>query len=119
AACARDTHERAFRLLESSFVLRALCRARAGVPAMRAHHLNCISTCPLGGSLMDGRSMGLRGRLACHCLLLEAANELVLVDTGFGTRDVHAPRPRLSGFFLTLLAPDFREGMTAIRQVQR
>ncbi|MBX5462628.1 MAG: MBL fold metallo-hydrolase [Steroidobacteraceae bacterium] len=86
---------------------------------MRVHHLNCISTCPLGGALMDGRSAGLRGRLACHCLLLETASGLVLIDTGFGTRDVRAPRPRLSGLFLTLLAPDFREGMTAIRQVQR
>ena len=29
--------------------------------AMRIHHLNCISTCPLGGRLMDGRTAGLRG----------------------------------------------------------
>ena len=26
---------------------------------MRVRHLNCISTCPLGGSLMDGRSVSL------------------------------------------------------------
>lgn len=69
---------------------------------------------------MDGRATSfLRGRLACHCLLIETADELVLVDTGFGTRDVHAPRPRLSAFFLALLAPELRESMTAIRQVQR
>jgi glyoxylase-like metal-dependent hydrolase (beta-lactamase superfamily II) len=51
--------------------------------------------------------------------LIETAHQLVLVDTGFGTRDVHDPRSRLSGFFLTLLSPDFREELTAIRQVER
>ena len=31
---------------------------------MRIHFLNCVSTCPLGGALMDGRSgASLRGRL--------------------------------------------------------
>lgn len=29
---------------------------------MRLHHLNCISTCPLGGRLMDGRSRGIAER---------------------------------------------------------
>lgn len=86
---------------------------------MRIHHLNCISSCPLGGHLMDGRSHGLRGRLACHCLLLECADQLVLVDTGFGLRDVAQPRTRLSAFFLLLTSPAFREEMTAIRQIER
>jgi glyoxylase-like metal-dependent hydrolase (beta-lactamase superfamily II) len=88
---------------------------------MRAFHLNCISTCPLGGRLMDGRTHGLvrRGQLACHCLLLETAAGLVLVDTGFGLRDVHDPKSRLSRFFLGMLSPDFREELTAIRQIAR
>ena len=43
----------------------------------------------------------------------------MLVDTGFGLRDVAAPRTRLSPFFLFLLSPEFREEMTAIRQLQR
>lgn len=87
---------------------------------MRVHHLNCISSCPLGGRLMDGRTRGMlrRGQLACHCLLLETTQGLVLVDTGFGTRDVLAPRTRLSAFFLRLLDPDLRESMTAIAQVR-
>ncbi len=68
---------------------------------------------------MDGRSSSVfaRGQLCCHCLLLETADGLVLIDTGLGLRDVHAPRARLSGFFLKLLSPDFREEMTAVRQV--
>jgi glyoxylase-like metal-dependent hydrolase (beta-lactamase superfamily II) len=86
---------------------------------MRIHHLNCISTCPLGGALMDGHTHGVRGRLTCHCLLVECANELVLIDTGFGLRDVADPPSRLSRFFLALLAPDFREELTAIRQIER
>jgi glyoxylase-like metal-dependent hydrolase (beta-lactamase superfamily II) len=87
----------------------------------RIHHLNCVSSCPLGGRLMDGRAPGVltRGSMCCHCLLVEAAHELVLVDTGFGIRDVRDPRGRLSGFFLTLLSPDFREELTAIRQIER
>ena len=36
--------------------------------------------------------------IVCHCLLIEAGNSLVLVDTGFGLGDVARPR-RLSAFF--------------------
>jgi glyoxylase-like metal-dependent hydrolase (beta-lactamase superfamily II) len=88
---------------------------------VRIHHLNCVSSCPLGGRLMDGRTDGLltRGTLCCHCLLVETPRELVLVDTGLGLRDVRDPRARLSGFFLRLLSPDFREEMTAFRQIER
>ena len=88
---------------------------------IRIHHLNCVSSCPLGGRLLDGRTHGVlkRGSLCCHCLLVETPNELVLVDTGFGLQDVRSPRARLSRFFLALLSPDFREEMTAIRQIER
>lgn len=88
---------------------------------MRVHHLNCISSCPLGGHLMDGRTPSSlrRGELCCHCLLIESDHGLVLVDTGFGLRDVADPASRLSRFFLILLSPDFREEMTAVRQIER
>ena len=88
---------------------------------MKIHHLNCISSCPLGGHLMDGRTPGLltRGQLCCHCLLVETEHGLVLVDTGFGLRDVADPRSRLSAYFLALLSPAFREEMTAVRQLER
>lgn len=87
---------------------------------MRVHFLNCISSCPLGGALMDGRSgAALRARLTCTCLLVETPQSLVLVDTGFGLRDVASPRERLSKFFLFLLSPEFREENTAIRRIQR
>ncbi|RYZ51239.1 MAG: MBL fold metallo-hydrolase [Proteobacteria bacterium] len=88
---------------------------------MRIHHLNCISSCPVGGRLMDGISPSVlqRGHLTCHCLLIETAESLVLVDTGYGLKDVADPHGRLSEFFLTQLKPDFREEMTAIRQIER
>jgi hypothetical protein len=70
---------------------------------LRVHHLNCISTCPLGGALMDGRTTSLRARLACHCALVETARGLVLVDTGLGLRDVADPSSRLSRSFLLLI----------------
>jgi len=88
---------------------------------MRIHHINCISTCPLGGALMDEgpESIVSRGRLTNHCLLIETGTSLVLVDTGLGLRDVADPRSRLSAFFLRLVSPEFREEMTAVRQVAR
>jgi glyoxylase-like metal-dependent hydrolase (beta-lactamase superfamily II) len=88
---------------------------------MHVHHLNCISSCPLGGKLFDGRTPSLlrRGELTCHCLLVETNDGLVLVDTGFGLRDVANPQSRLSTFFLFMLKPDFREEMTAVRQIER
>lgn len=87
---------------------------------MRIHHLSCISACPLGGHLLDGAgSRSLRGRFACHCLLLEDVGTLILVDTGYGLRDVATPQRRLSPMLLALLRPQLREEMTAIRQIER
>ena len=86
---------------------------------MKVHHLNCVSGCPLGGLLMDGKSLSLRGRLTSHCLLVETRRDLVLVDTGYGLRDVADPRSRLNPVFRALLRPELREEMTAIRQIQR
>ena len=41
---------------------------------------------------MDGRSASAfeRGKLCCHCLLIEDSHGPTLVDTGFGLRDVAA-----------------------------
>lgn len=86
---------------------------------MRVHHLNCISECPLGGVLMDGRSKGVRGRISVHCLAVETNGGLVLVDTGFGLGDVRHPKKRLSRVFLAVNSPDFHEELTAVRQLER
>lgn len=88
---------------------------------MRVHHLNCISTCPLGGRLMDGQTKSIvkRGHLTCHCLALETEEGLILVDTGLGLKDVADPKGRFSKFFLTLVTPEFPEEMTAVRQIEK
>lgn len=86
---------------------------------MRIHHLNCGTCCPVGGRLFDGKSDGPLGHLVCHCLLIETDNGLVLVDTGFGTKDIDHPQRRLSPFFLTLNNIQLREEETAVAQVRR
>lgn len=86
---------------------------------MHVHHINCGTMCPFGGRLMDGVSHGLRGRLVCHCLLIESAGGLILVDTGFGMNDIRKPFPRLSRFYASLLNIQLREEETAIAQVRR
>jgi glyoxylase-like metal-dependent hydrolase (beta-lactamase superfamily II) len=88
--------------------------------SMQIHHLNCVSACPIGGLWLDGfTKSSLRARLATHCLLIETARELVLIDTGYGLLDVREPRSRLAKPFLALMKPELREEMTAIRQIER
>lgn len=79
---------------------------------MRVHHLDCVSLCPGGVRLMGAHP-------SCHCLLVETDEGLVLVDTGLGLRDVADPRGRPSRTLLALLAPDLRQELTAIRQLER
>lgn len=69
---------------------------------------------------MDGRSPSVfqRGCLCCHCILAETNDGLVLVDTGYGLQDVRTPTQRLSSMFLWMMSPDFREEMTAVRQIE-
>ncbi len=87
---------------------------------MRVHHINCGTECPYGGHLFDGRTSGLGpSRLTCQCLLIESADGLVLVDTGFGTRDVRDPRGRIAGFFRALNNIRFDPQETAVAQIRR
>ena len=85
---------------------------------MRVHHLNCGTCCPVGGRLFDGRSDGALGHLVCHCLLIESDSGLVLVDTGYGLRDVARPHRRLSDFFLNLNNVQLRHEDTAAAQIR-
>ncbi len=87
---------------------------------MRIHHLRCGTDCPFGGALFDGRSTGALGELVCHCLLIETETcGLVLVDTGYGLRDVAHPFPhRISRPFAAMLNIRLREEETAARQIE-
>lgn len=87
--------------------------------SLRVHHLNCGTHCPLGGSLFDGESHRLFAKVPTRCLLVETASGLVLVDTGYGLKDVRAPGTRLPGLWRALLNVQLNEDDTAARQVEQ
>ena len=85
---------------------------------MRVHHLSCGSFCPHGRRLIDGKGGWLeKADLVCHCLAIETAGGLILVDTGFGLEDARNPR-QLGGAFRLLMSPQAREETTALRQIE-
>jgi glyoxylase-like metal-dependent hydrolase (beta-lactamase superfamily II) len=74
---------------------------------LKVHHLNCGTMRPPAAP-----------PIVCHVLLLETANGLVLVDTGYGLRDIADPRRRL-GPIRHLLKPAYDPDETAARQIER
>lgn len=60
-----------------------------------------------------------RGRLVCHCLLIETNDGLVLVDTGLGTDDVANPKARLGPAFAAVAGAKLDRDETALAQVER
>jgi glyoxylase-like metal-dependent hydrolase (beta-lactamase superfamily II) len=89
---------------------------------MRIHHINCGTMCPIGGSLFfyPRDADPAHRRLVCQCLLIETESEgLVLVDTGFGVRDVRHPESRIDRMFRTLDGICLNEAETALRQIER
>jgi glyoxylase-like metal-dependent hydrolase (beta-lactamase superfamily II) len=84
------------------------------------HHLNCGTMCPLGGFLMGQRGARLgRGKLVAHCLLVVTERDgLVLVDTGFGTRDVAGQTP-IARSFRAMVGPILEPAETAVAQIER
>lgn len=85
---------------------------------MKVHHLNCATMCPRGGGLLGASGGPLaKAKLVCHCLLIEAGDTLVLVDTGLGTGDARNPK-RLGQPFRAVVAPQCLEEETAIRRIE-
>jgi glyoxylase-like metal-dependent hydrolase (beta-lactamase superfamily II) len=87
---------------------------------MRVHHLNCATFCPRPGRLIafDGGLFS-RGKMICHCLLIESDDGLILVDTGIGTEDVRDPHRRLGALSTSLLGARLDVEETALRRVER
>jgi glyoxylase-like metal-dependent hydrolase (beta-lactamase superfamily II) len=84
---------------------------------MKVHHLNCATMCPHGARLFTGEGGLLeRHRLVAHCLLIEAGERLVLVDTGLGSGDVADPR-RLGAFFTMVVRPEARDEEPAVKRI--
>jgi glyoxylase-like metal-dependent hydrolase (beta-lactamase superfamily II) len=85
--------------------------------AMRIHHLNCGTMCPRSARLFNGEGGWLApAKLICHCLLIEADDGLLLVDTGFGSGD--ARDPQQFGRLFSLMGAKLEIGETAIRQIE-
>src|SRR3954471_1150500 len=79
------------------------------------HHLNCATMCPVAGWLMGTK--GWRGLMVAQCLLVETERDgLVLVDSGFGTRDL-AGHTGISRMFRTLVRPTLDPAEPAVAQV--
>ena len=82
------------------------------------HHLNCGTMCPRGARLFAGEGGWLSSATTvCHCLLVEGAEGLVLVDTGFGIADTRNPR-QLGRLFTAIVRPQARESETALAQLR-
>lgn len=86
----------------------------------RIHHLNCATLCPASPKLVGGEGSYFgRGKMICHCLLLETDKDgLILIDTGFGTADCADPG-RFERGFRWIGAPRFDREETAIAQVEK
>jgi glyoxylase-like metal-dependent hydrolase (beta-lactamase superfamily II) len=82
------------------------------------HHLSCGTLCPRGARMLAGVGGLLApARLVCHCLLIEGAEGLVLLDTGFGLDDVRKPR-QLGRLFNAVVRPRVDARETAISQIR-
>jgi glyoxylase-like metal-dependent hydrolase (beta-lactamase superfamily II) len=79
------------------------------------HHLNCGTMCPHAAGLLGIVACD-PGHLVAHCLLIEAGEGLVLVDTGYGTGDIRTPK-RL-GPSRHLLGARLDPMQTAVAQVR-
>lgn len=78
------------------------------------HHLDCAPMAPLGS--FGGRLSP--ARMVAHCLLVEGADTLTLVDTGAATRDLAASRRLLGRGFTTMMRPALDAAQVAAGQVR-
>jgi glyoxylase-like metal-dependent hydrolase (beta-lactamase superfamily II) len=86
---------------------------------MRIHHLNCGTlNLPLGVALVGTGGLLTPACGVIHCVLVETDDGLLLVDTGFGTRDCITPTPFIRLMMALGGSPrDLEE--TAAKQVER
>ncbi|MCK2215776.1 MBL fold metallo-hydrolase [Actinomadura sp. ATCC 31491] len=87
---------------------------------MTVHHLNCGTMHPASQRLTNGTGGLLAAAtLVCHTLLAETDQGLVLIDTGFGTRDLADPAASLGRRLLRFSRPVLDPEETALRQLAR
>jgi glyoxylase-like metal-dependent hydrolase (beta-lactamase superfamily II) len=87
--------------------------------AVRVHHLNCGTLCPYGARLFAGEGGLGPAKIVCHCLLVEAGDSLVLIDTGLGVDDMRHPYRRLGVPFVFGFNVKPNPAETAVEQIRR
>jgi glyoxylase-like metal-dependent hydrolase (beta-lactamase superfamily II) len=87
--------------------------------ATKIHHINCGTLCPYGGKIVSGDGGWTGARIVCHCLLVETADALVLIDTGMGIGDLRDPYRSLGVPFTAAFRPARNTSNTALEQVRR
>jgi glyoxylase-like metal-dependent hydrolase (beta-lactamase superfamily II) len=85
---------------------------------VKIHHLNCGTLCPYGGKLVSGTGGWTGAHVVCHCLLIETADSLVLIDTGMGTNDMRHPYRQLGVPFSLSFRPSGDVSETAVERVR-
>jgi glyoxylase-like metal-dependent hydrolase (beta-lactamase superfamily II) len=85
---------------------------------VRVHHLNCGTLCPVGERLITGEGGWGAAQIVCHCLLIEAPDALVLVETGFGRDDARHPYRRLGIPFTVAMRAQPRQEETAFERIR-
>src|SRR4051812_31256839 len=82
---------------------------------MKIHHISCGSFCV---SLAPLVRINL-AEYCCHCLLIETKNDgLILIDSGFSSKDVYDPLKRL-GLSTLLMTAKISEETTALYQIAK
>ena len=81
---------------------------------MKITYLNCGTMYPRGASLF----VPYQERSCCICMLIEAGDRLILVDTGFGTKDMENPY-QLGLFYQSLLNIQTDPEEPAVRQIEK
>jgi glyoxylase-like metal-dependent hydrolase (beta-lactamase superfamily II) len=72
------------------------------------HHLNCLKIeTPINKNVIG------------HCLLLEEADRLVLIDVGVGLLDTQNPQERIGQQLIDMAGFRFDERLTAVRQIEQ
>lgn len=81
---------------------------------MKIHYLNCGTMYPRGAPLF----VPYAERSCCICMLIESGDQLVLVDTGFGTLDMEDPS-RLGRLYNFMMNIQTDPEEPAVRQVEK
>ncbi len=74
---------------------------------MKIYHLNCVQIESPFGSAIG------------HCVLIEANEELTLIDTGIGIAETREPEKRLGKELIEITGFKFSENLTAIKQIEK